>query len=119
MQRMGFVKRKATSKAKVTVENLAVLKEEFLQDIRGLVEMEEIPQDLILNWDQTAVNYMTVFNWTMAKEGSKKVPIARIDDKRQITLVLAAAMPGKLLPLQLVGKLRHVCQLWISQLIGL
>lgn len=102
MQRMGFVKRKATSKAKVTVENLAVLKEEFLLDIRGLVEMEEIPQDLILNWDQTAVNYVPVSNWTMAKEGSKKVPIAGIDDKRQITLVLAAAMTGKLLPLQLV-----------------
>ena len=50
MQRMGFVKRKATSKAKVTVENLAELKEEFLLDIRGLVEMKEIPQDLILNW---------------------------------------------------------------------
>ena len=82
MQRMGFVKRKATSKAKVNVENLAVLKEEFLLDIRGLVEMEEIPQDLILNWDQTAVNYVPVSNWTMAKEGLKKVPIAGIDDKQ-------------------------------------
>ena len=38
----------------------------------------------------------------MAKEGSKKVPIAGIDDKQQITLVLAAAMTNKLLPLQLV-----------------
>ena len=41
MQRIGFVKRKATSKAKVTVENLAVLKEEFLLDIRDLVEWRE------------------------------------------------------------------------------
>ena len=102
MQRMDFVKRKAISKAKVTVENSAVLKEEFLLDIRGLFEMEEIPQNLILNWDQTAVNYVPVSNWTMAKEGSKKVLIAGIDDIRQITLVLAAAMTGKLLPLQLV-----------------
>lgn len=38
----------------------------------------------------------------MAKEGLKKVPIAGIDGKRQITLVLAADMTGKLLPLQLV-----------------
>jgi len=38
----------------------------------------------------------------MAKEGSKKVPIAGIDDKRRITIVLAAAMTDKLLPLQLV-----------------
>ena len=58
MKRMGYVKRKATTKAKVTVENLAALKEQFLLDIRGLVEMEEIPPDLILNLDQTAVNYV-------------------------------------------------------------
>jgi len=91
------VKWKATTKAKVTVENLAALKE---LDIRELVKMEEIPPDLILNWDQTAVNYVPVSNWTMGKEGSKSV--AGIDDKRQINFVLAAAMTGKLLPLQLV-----------------
>ena len=50
MQRMEHVKRKASTKANITVESLAVLKEEFLLDIRGFVEMEEIPVDLILNW---------------------------------------------------------------------
>ena len=102
MERMGYVKRKATTKAKVTVEDIASLKKQYLLDIRGLVEMEEIPQDLVLNWDQTAVNYVPVSNWTMAKEGTHKVSIAGIDDKRQITLVLAASMTGKLLPLQIV-----------------
>ena len=110
LERMGYVKRKATSKAKITVENLASLKKQFLLNIRGVVEMKKVPQDLILNWDQTAVHYAPVSNLTMAMEGSKKVSIAGIDDKRQIILVLAAAMTGKLLPLQLVyqGKLRHV-----------
>ena len=101
LQRMGYVKRKASSKAKITVENLASLKEQYLLDIRG-VDMEEIPKDLILNWDQTAVHYVPVSNWTMAVEGSKKVANAGINDKRQITLVLAATMTGKLLPCQLV-----------------
>ena len=78
---MGYVKRKATSKAKDNVEDLASLKRQYLLDIRGIVEMEEIPQDLILNWDQTAVNYVPVSNWTMAKEGTHKVAIAGIDDK--------------------------------------
>jgi len=99
---MGYVKRKATSKAKVTVEDIASLKKQYLLDIRGLVEMEEILQDLVLNWDQTAINYVPVSDWTMAKEGTHKVLIAGIDDKRQITLVLAASMTGKLLPLQIV-----------------
>ena len=48
------------------------------------------------------MHYVPVSNWTMAMEGSQKVPIAGIDDKRQITLVLAAAMSGKLLPCQVV-----------------
>ena len=64
--------------------------------------MEEVLQDLILNWDQTAVSYVPISNWTMAKEASKKVPIAGIDDKHQINLVLAAATTGKLLPIQFV-----------------
>ena len=49
LERMGYVKRKATSKAKVMVENLSTLKQQYLLDIRVTVEMEEIPQDLILN----------------------------------------------------------------------
>ena len=28
--------------------------------------MEEIPQELILNWDQTAIHYFPVSSWTMA-----------------------------------------------------
>ena len=121
LERMGYVKRKATSTAKVTVDDLASLKKQFLLDIRGIVEMEEIPQDLILNWDQTAVNYVPVSNWTMAKEGTHKVAITGVDDKRQITLVLAASMTGKLLPLQLVylGKPRQVFHLLISLPVGI
>ena len=38
----------------------------------------------------------------MTKEGSKKVPIAGIEDKRQITAVFAATMEGDFLPPQLI-----------------
>ena len=38
----------------------------------------------------------------MAKQGSKKVKIAGVDDKRQISVVLAGSLTGELLPLQLV-----------------
>ena len=88
LQRMGYVKRKDSSKAKITVENLASLKEQYLLDIRGVVDMEEIAQDLILNWDQTAVHYVPVSNWTMAMEGSKKVSVADIDDSGKLLLCL-------------------------------
>ena len=102
LERMGFVKRKSTTKVKVSVKDLEELKEQFLLDIKAIVDLEDIPRDLILNWDQTAINYVPVSNWTMAKQGSKKVKIAGVDDKRQITVVLAGSLTGELLPLQLV-----------------
>ena len=70
---MGYVKRKSTTKAKVSVEDLAVYKKQFLLDIKVVVNLEDI--ELILNWDQTAINYVPVSNWTMAKEGSKRLKL--------------------------------------------
>jgi len=46
LHRMGFVKRKATSKAKVTVDNCEELKEQFLLEINQVIVMDEIPADL-------------------------------------------------------------------------
>ena len=31
--------------------------------------MEEIPSNMIINWNQTAIKYIPVSNWTMADEG--------------------------------------------------
>ena len=102
LHRMGLVKRKGTTKAKVSVENFDALKAQFLLDIRVVAEMEEIPPDLVINWDQTGINYVPVSVWTMAKEGSKRVEIVGADDKRQITGVYACNMTGDFLPIQLV-----------------
>ena len=55
LSRMGYVKRRATSKAKVTIKNfdeLKYLKEDYLVEIKHVVEMDEIPTDLIINLDQ-------------------------------------------------------------------
>ena len=43
-------------------------------------------------------------DWTMDKKGTKKVKLAGLDDKRQITAVFAATMTGDFLPPQLVYK---------------
>ena len=71
MSRMGFVKRRASTKAKVSVTEFKQFKVQFIFDIRAIIEMEEIPEDLVINWDQTGINYVPVSSWTMAKEGSK------------------------------------------------
>ena len=63
--------------------------------------MEEIPFSLIINWDQTAVNYIPLSSWTMEKRGTKRVKIVALDDKRQITAVFAGTLTGDFYHLRL------------------
>lgn len=37
--------------------------------------MEEIPFELIFNWDQTGLNLIPASSWTMEHKGSKRVEI--------------------------------------------
>ena len=94
LSKMKFVKRKATTKkSAITVSNF---KDNFLMDIKAVVVMEEVPGDMILNWDQTAVEYIPVSNWTMAIEGSKRIELIG-DDKQQITATFAGTLIGQFL----------------------
>ena len=102
LKRMGYVKRRACSKAKIDVEHFEELKRIFLMYITNIVSMDEIPPQLVINFDQTAINYVPTPSWTMEKEGAKRVEMMGIDDKRQITAVFGASLSGDFLPLQLV-----------------
>lgn len=85
---MGFVKRRATTKE---------VKAQFLLDIKAVVEFHDIPISLIIIWDQTGIHYVPVGSWTMEKEGSKKVEIAAVDDKRQIYCSLCCFISWRVL----------------------
>ena len=99
---MEMVKRRASSKAKISVENFEALKEEFLIEIRNVVSFDKIPPPLIINWDQTGIHYIPVSSWTMEKEGTKRIELAGKEDKRQLTAVLAGSMSGDFLPPQII-----------------
>ena len=99
---MQFTKRRANSKSKVLPSNFDDIKEQFLLDIRSVVVMEDIPKQLLINWDQTAMKIVPSSSWTMEKRGTKRVEIAAIDDKRQITALLTCTAAGNFLPIQLV-----------------
>lgn len=60
MERMGFVKRRASTKAKVSVSDFDQLKAQFVFDIKAIIEMEEIPGELVISWDQTGIHYVPV-----------------------------------------------------------
>ena len=86
---MGFVKRHASTAGKISAANFAQFKSQFLFDVQRIREMEEIPADLVINWDQTGIHYVPVSNWTMGQEGSKRVEITGLDDKHHITTAFA------------------------------
>ena len=98
LTRMCFVKRRGNTKAKVGVPEFEQLKAQLAYD----VEFGDIPESLVINWDHTAVNYIPVSSWTMEEQGSKRVEIAGMNDKRQITMVLAVSKNGHYLPPQLI-----------------
>ena len=67
-------------------------------EIKVVVEMENVPGELIINWDQTAMKVCPSCNWTMERRGTKWVEITSIDDKRQITAVLGVLLLGSFYP---------------------
>ena len=102
---MGYVKRKATTKAKISPVFFEQLKTQFLSDVRTVVTMENIPPELIINWDQTGIKYVPISCWTLAQKGTKCLEISGVDgvdDKRQITALLAGTLSGHFLPAQLI-----------------
>lgn len=103
--RMKFVKRKATTaKSKYTPKDFEAVKQAFLDDVVAVVTMEDIPPELVLNWDQTGIHLVPASTWTMDREGSRRVEISGASDKRQITAVFCGSLIGDFLPLQLIYK---------------
>ena len=61
-----------------------------------------IPADLLINWDQTGFKLVPVSSWTMAEEGCKQIPVVGKEDKREIMVLLAVTASGAFLPPQLI-----------------
>ena len=98
---MNFVKRKVTiAKRKHSTAAFAQLKQQFLADVVTTVEMEEIPAELILNWDQTGIKIVPSSTWNMDAQGSKRVDVTGVDDKHLITAVFSGSLTGDFLPIQ-------------------
>ena len=90
LQRIGYVKRKASTSAKGEPSHFEELKEQYLLDIKAAVEITDIPMDLIMNWDHTGVNIVSSSQWTMEKRGRNEwnVQVWMINAKLQLLFVL-------------------------------
>ena len=72
----------------------------FLADVVNTVAMEDIPPELVLNWDQRGIKIVPSSDWTMEQQGAKHVEIVGKNDKEQITAVFS----GDFLPVQIIYK---------------
>ena len=102
LSRMCYVKRKGTKACKKVPDNLEELRSAFVASIASKMAKHNIPPSLVINLDETGLPLVPVSQWTLAEEGSKQVPITGLDDKRQITGLLACTLSGNLLPPQLI-----------------
>ena len=102
-RRMGFVRRiKTSSKVEIPEGARKEIEFQFLQEIVRAKERWDIPDDLILNFDQTPSKLVPVGQKTMAQKGSTNVTLVGSSDKKSITATFAVSLSGIFLPPQLI-----------------
>ena len=100
--RMGLVKRKATKAARKMPPDFADIKLTFLQRVADIVRENKVPPELVTNWDQTGAKFVPASQLILAEQGVKQVDVTGLDDKREMTALLACTLSGSLLPPQLI-----------------
>ena len=84
--------------------------------------MDEIPAELVINFEPVGLNIVPTSDWTMEAEGSKRVKIIGKDNKRQLTAVLAGTLDRDFLPFQIIYQGTHlhaVCLIMTLQETGI
>ena len=80
-------KRRGTTKYSMPLADFLQVKATFLQEIIDVVKMEDVPAELMINWDQTGLNLVPAPSWSMAAKGSKCVELKGQNNKQQINTV--------------------------------
>lgn len=87
LNRMGFSKRKGTKEIKHFTEDYEDIKGAFVKTISDNVTKCKIPNEVVINWDQTAINLIPCGEWTM-HESEKSLNIIELSKKKNLTLIL-------------------------------
>ena len=96
--------RKATKAAQKAPKDATEQIELMAARIAKLVVEFNIPKELLVNCDQTALHLIPKINYTYELKGSQNVSVVGTEDKRQITAVVACSLSGEILPFQLIYK---------------
>ena len=52
---------------------------------------------MVINWDQTGLRVVPHSDWTMEEQRTKKISLKGLDDKHEVTALLAATLLGAML----------------------
>ena len=104
-QRMNLRRRMVTtSRPKIARSIWEEARFVFLHEISQAVSWHEIPDELIINIDQTPSKFSPTDNVTTAVKGKKHILRKGGNDKRGITATLSETLSGAMLPFQLIYK---------------
>ena len=91
-----------TSKLPVAPGIIIEVKLDFQRKIKAVQSKYDIPDDLIINFDQTPLSYICSPNHTLHQRGAKSVPLISKGKKKQITGTFTLTKSGIFLPMQLI-----------------
>ena len=115
MERNGKkMKRRIVTTCKIPVAP-ALLEEEkfkFQRNLITLVKKHKIPEELILNYDQTPLSYVCTSNTTLEVRGSNSVPIVGKEKQKQITGTFTVSADGDFLRMQFMKENRSLSSKW-------
>lgn len=111
LKRHGFSSRVATSKMREFPADFEKKRDVYTKIGSELIFKYNVPPDLVINGDETAVRFVNLSNRTFNKKGARKVCLSGIGkDKAQITVTLFVTEVGNVLPYQMIfeGKTKKV-----------
>ena len=82
LKRIEFTKRRATTKSNPPTDDIVESKRLFPAEVLETVEFNDIPPELMFNWDQTDINLIPTALWTMDKKEKKRIAIEGHQDKK-------------------------------------
>jgi hypothetical protein len=102
-QEVGFCYRKATTAAQKRPKDAAEQWSRLVHRVAFAVDLYNIPPELVLNSDQTAV-WLVPTNQarTFAPKGAREVAVLGVDDKRNVTCMPTLSASGDVLPAQTI-----------------
>lgn len=102
-KRHGLVRRVITTKTRELPIDFAQKKDTYISIGARLIYEFSVPDELIINVDETNVLFVARAKYTFAVEGAKKVRSIGVgEDKAQITATLGVTASGGVLPVQMI-----------------